>query len=210
MIHLPNVNKQGRVGHESRIMPCRQHRTVKNYHANNSRRQPKAFRRSHDPQRDIHMKQITSKQIRFGLQAVAFLVTLGIALSAGAAEYVIANKDGVNIRSAPNTKAEILWEVFKNFPLQVLKREGQWTQAVDFEGDKGWIYDPLLSKEKMVIVKVDAANMRIGAGTNYEIVATVKYGVVFKPLEKDGEWVKVQHKDGTTGWLHETLIWPND
>ncbi len=156
------------------------------------------------------MKQITSKQIRFGLQAVAFLVTLGIALSAGAAEYVIANKDGVNIRSAPNTKAEILWEVFKNFPLQVLKREGQWTQAVDFEGDKGWIYDPLLSKEKMVIVKVDAANMRIGAGTNYEIVATVKYGVVFKPLEKDGEWVKVQHKDGTTGWLHETLIWPND
>ncbi|MDH4321886.1 MAG: SH3 domain-containing protein [Desulfobulbaceae bacterium] len=156
------------------------------------------------------MKQITSKQIRIGLQAVAFIVTIGIALSAGAAEYVIAGKDGVNIRSAPNTKAEVLWEVFKNFPLQVLKREGQWTQTVDFEGDKGWVYDPLLSKEKMVIVKVDAANMRIGAGTNYEIVATVKYGVVFKPLEKDGEWIKVQHKDGTTGWLHQTLIWPTD
>jgi len=156
------------------------------------------------------MKQIISKQIRIGLQAVAFIVTIGIALSAGAAEYVIAGKDGVNIRSAPNTKAEVLWEVFKNFPLQVLKREGQWTQTVDFEGDKGWVYDPLLSKEKMVIVKVDAANMRIGAGINYEIVATVKYGVVFKPLEKDGEWVKVQHKDGTTGWLHDTLIWPKD
>jgi len=156
------------------------------------------------------MKNNPQKQIRFGLQTVVFLFTLCVALSAGAAEYVVVNKDGVNIRSGPSTKNEILWEVFKNFPLEVIKRQGEWTQTVDFEGDKGWVYNPLLSKEKMVIVKVDAANMRIGAGTNYEIIATVKYGVVFKLLKKKGEWVKVQHKDGTTGWLHKKLLWPND
>ncbi|MFC1512998.1 SH3 domain-containing protein [Thermodesulfobacteriota bacterium] len=156
------------------------------------------------------MKQNNSKLTRFGLQAIIFIFTIGITLSAGAAEYVVVNKDGVNIRSGPSTQKEILWEVFKNFPLKVVERQGEWVKTIDFEGDKGWVYAPLLSKEKMVIVKVDAANMRIGGGTNYEIIATVKYGVVFKPLAKEGEWVKVQHKDGTTGWLHEKLLWPND
>ncbi len=156
------------------------------------------------------MKNIRSKHLRYGLQAVILILTLGIALSATASEYAVVNKDGVNIRSGPSTKNEILWEVFKNFPLQVIKRQGDWVQTIDFEGDKGWVYKPLLSKGKMVIVKVDAANLRIGAGTNYEIIATVKYGVVFKLLEKEGEWVKVEHKDGTIGWLHQKLIWPND
>ena len=155
------------------------------------------------------MEQHKSPQ-RFGLQAVIIILTLLLAFSAGASEYVIVNKDGVNIRSGPSKKNEILWEVFKTFPLRVIKRQGQWVKTIDFEGDKGWVYGSLLAKEKMVIVKVDAANLRIGASTDYEIIATVKYGAVFKPLEKKGEWVKVKHKDGTTGWLHEKLIWPND
>ena len=156
------------------------------------------------------MKENRSKLLRSTLQTLTFLLAICFAFSAGAAEYVTVNKDGVNIRSGPDTNKEILWEVFKNFPLKVLKRDGQWVQTEDFEGDKGWVYAPLLSKEKMVIIKVDAANMRIGAGTNYEVIATVKYGVVFKPLAREGEWVKVEHKDGTVGWLHEKLIWPQD
>lgn len=154
------------------------------------------------------MKRNRSIQVRLGLQALILIFTFGIALSAGASEYVIVNKDGVNIRSGPSSKSEILWEVFQNFPLRVLKRKGKWVKTVDFEGDTGWVYSPLLSNGNMVIVKVDAANMRIGASTDYEIIATVKYGVVFKPLSRKGEWVKVQHKDGTIGWLHETLLWP--
>lgn len=134
------------------------------------------------------------------------LVSAGAAVSA---EYGSVAKDGVNLRSGPDTNKEILWEVFKGFPLQVLDRQGQWAQVVDFEGDKGWIYAPLLAKQKTVIVKVKTANMRGGPGTNYEMVATVKYGVVFQPLEKDGEWVKVRHEDGTTGWIFEKLLWPN-
>jgi SH3-like domain-containing protein len=126
-----------------------------------------------------------------------------------AAEYGSVAKDGVNLRSGPGTDREILWEVFRGFPLQVLGRQGQWAQVVDFEGDKGWIYTPLLAREKTVIIKVNTANMRTGPGTNYPMVATVKYGVVFQPLEKDGEWVKVRHDDGTTGWIFEKLLWPN-
>ncbi|MCK5436780.1 MAG: SH3 domain-containing protein [Desulfobulbaceae bacterium] len=145
---------------------------------------------------------------RFWQGLAIFVIAIFFSSSSFAAEYISVKKDGVNIRSGPNTNTEILWEVFKDFPLQVLERKGKWIRIRDFEGDKGWIYSQLASKTKTVIVKVKTANMRVGPGKNYEIMATVKYGVVFKPVGKDGSWIKLSHEDGTTGWMFNTLIWP--
>jgi SH3-like domain-containing protein len=156
---------------------------------------------------DMTRKSPLFRQI--GLICLLSALCLVAAPPAMAAEYASVAKDGVNLRSGPDTNKEILWEVFKGFPLQILSRQGQWAQVVDFEGDKGWIYTPLLAQQKTVIVKVNTANMRTGPGTNYETVATVKYGVVFQPLEQNGEWIKVRHEDGTTGWVFEKLLWPN-
>lgn len=126
------------------------------------------------------------------------------------AEYVSVQREKVNIRSGPGTNHEVLWEVFRGFPLQVLERRGEWARIVDFEGDQGWIYTPLISRDKRQIVRVNTANMRVGPGTNYEVMATVRYGVVFEPLERRREWIKVQHTDGTTGWINDQLLWPAD
>jgi len=136
--------------------------------------------------------------------------TLLLTTTALASEFVRVKKDGVNIRSGAGTDKEILWEVFKDFPLEVVKHDKNWIQTTDFEGDQGWIYKSLVDKEKRVIVKVNTANMRIGPSKNYELVATVKYGVVFTPLEKEGEWIKVRHEDGTIGWIFGTLLWPSN
>ncbi len=136
------------------------------------------------------------------------LLCLMLPISSLAAEYVTVIKDGVNVRSEPSTKGEVFWEVFKDFPLKVLKRKGDWVKAEDFEGDTGWIYGPLLSKKKKVIIKVKKANLRVGPGKNYEINATALYGVVFTPGRRDGKWLQVTHSDGTKGWVHESLIWP--
>lgn len=141
--------------------------------------------------------------------SLSFLVTLAFLVPAASAGQLLSvKKDGVNVRSGPDTHAEVLWEVFKGFPLEVLDKKGNWSHVIDFEGDKGWIYSPLLSNEHTVIVKVSTANMRIGPGKNYEIVATVKYGVVFQPIGKDGDWIKVKHADGTIGWIYKDLLWP--
>jgi SH3-like domain-containing protein len=138
------------------------------------------------------------------------LLVVFYSTATSAAQYVSVKKDGVNIRSGPATKEEVLWEVFQDFPLKVLEEKGKWTQTVDFEGDKGWVYSQLLSDKKTVIVRVKTANMRIGPGTNYEIVATVKYGVVFKLGKVEDDWVEVSHEDGTNGWLYKDLLWPSD
>lgn len=134
---------------------------------------------------------------------------LGTASFAVSAEYVSVVKDGVNMRSGPSTNDEIIWEVFKNFPLKVVSKKGKWLKTKDFEGDSGWIYAPLTRKKKTVIVKVKKANIRVGPGKNYEVTATALYGVVFSPGKKSGEWQQVSHSDGKTkGWIYQTLLWP--
>lgn len=138
------------------------------------------------------------------------LSLLTLPVPAMAADYVSVSKDGANIRSGPDAKKDLLWEVFKDFPLQVVKRQKEWVQIKDFEGDQGWIFANLVSKEKRVIVKATTANMRNEPKKDAPVVATVKYGVVFTPVEKKGEWLKVKHEDGTSGWIVKTLLWPPD
>ncbi|MBU0485916.1 MAG: SH3 domain-containing protein [Proteobacteria bacterium] len=139
---------------------------------------------------------------------ISLLILTLTSSPAFSAEYFSIKNDGVNIRSGPSTTAEILWELFKDFPVKVLQKKGDWSQIQDFEGDTGWIYSPLLSSEKTAIVNTQKAYMRIGPGENYEPLATVKYGVVFTMIGKEGEWTQLLHNDGTSGWMHESLLWP--
>ena len=155
------------------------------------------------------MNTTKTLQFKIGTGLSVFFFTLFCAtFTFAAGQYVSVKKDGVNMRSGPNTNDEILWEVFKGFPLKVLEEKKKWANVEDFEGDKGWIYAPLLTSTKTVIVKVDTANLRVGPGKNYEMRATVKYGVVFTPGRIEGDWVQVNHADGTSGWIYKKLLWP--
>lgn len=146
-------------------------------------------------------------------QSVTLLATLLFALisavPAWGAEYESVKNDGVNIRAGASDKDDVLWEVFKDFPLQILQRQGTWSQIKDFEGDTGWISSALLSKKQTVIVKVQIANLRSGPGQNFEPVATVKSGVVFDLVKREGDWLQLRHADGTEGWIFSTLVWPS-
>jgi SH3-like domain-containing protein len=154
------------------------------------------------------MKTSTFKRLFLGTVVALFIVSL--AATGLAAEYVSVKKDGVNMRSGPNTTSKVIWQVFESFPLEVIKREGKWAYVVDFEGDKGWIYETLISSKKTVIVDVETANMRSGSSTSDSIIATVKKGVVFEMLEMKGDWMKVSYKNEITGWMHNSLLWPSN
>ncbi|MEN8136535.1 MAG: SH3 domain-containing protein [Thermodesulfobacteriota bacterium] len=149
---------------------------------------------------------------RITIAGFAVCLLFVFASSALAAEYVSIKKNGVNVRSGPSTKEQVRWEVFKTFPLKVLKREKDWVNCLDFEGDKGWVHENLLSNKKTVIVKKKKINLRDSPSTadDSRIIAVVKYGVVFKAIAKKRDWLKVRHQDTTEGWVHKDLIWPSD
>ena len=145
---------------------------------------------------------------KISLSVIVTFFILSLSVAGQAAEYVSVKKDAVNIRSGPDTKNKVIWQVFEGFPLEVKKRSGKWVHVVDYEGDEGWIYETLLSNKKSVIVSVETGNMRSGPSTEDNVVATVKKGVVFEPLEMKGDWIKIRYKNELSGWMHNSLLWP--
>ncbi len=134
-----------------------------------------------------------------------FLIT---SYGMAAAQRYAVSSNKANIRSGPGTKNDVLWEVEKYHPLEVLKKKDPWYYFRDFEGDKGWIHKKLLVKNiSTVITKKDKCNVRSGPGTTHEILFSTEKGIPFKVLKRKGKWLRVLHSDGDKGWIYESLVW---
>jgi len=123
------------------------------------------------------------------------------------AERLSVSVNDAHIRSGPGTKHDILWRVEKYYPLDIIKKSGEWYLFRDFEGDTGWIHQSLVDKQPSVIVNTTVANIRSGPGTTHEILFTIEKGVPFKILKRQKDWIYVEHGDGDKGWIHSSLIW---
>ncbi len=137
----------------------------------------------------------------------ALLLALVAAVPAAAADRVSVDVPVANVRSGPGTGNNVLWKVEKNHPLEVVQRSGRWIQFRDYEGDRGWIYDDLVSDMDAVIVRKDNCNVRSGPGTDNPVQFVAERGVPFRALERNGNWIRVQHADGDEGWIHQSLVW---
>jgi SH3-like domain-containing protein len=128
------------------------------------------------------------------------------------AEMVAVAGEDINMRSGPGTKNEVLWKMGTGFPLEVMKRSGDWIQVRDFEGSVGWVQKNTVNKKPHLVVKANkgsnaSINVRSEPNTKAKVVAQAKYGVVFRKLEKKGDWIKVELGQGVTGWVDTNLLW---
>ncbi len=134
---------------------------------------------------------------------------LSSAFFAHSADYVSVKKDGVNVRTGPDTNKPVYMELFKGYPLKVLDKKGEWLKITDFENDSGWIHSSLITNGNTVIVSARSkVNMRSGPGTKNAVVANIEKGVVLDTLARKGKWVNVKHLSGTEGWIYAPLLWP--
>jgi len=124
------------------------------------------------------------------------------------AERMSVNGDKANIRSGPGTdKYEVLWEVERYHPVEVIRKQGGWVFFRDFEGDEGWIYGKLLGKGATVITRTDMVNIRSGPGTQHDVIFKAERGVPFQVLKRQGDWIHIRSADGDKGWIHKKLVW---
>jgi SH3-like domain-containing protein len=134
------------------------------------------------------------------------------ARTALAAEMVAIAGEEINMRSGPGTEHEVLWKIGAGFPLEVITSKGEWLQVRDFEGSTGWVHKKTTQKTPHMIVKANKGsdqqiNVRSEPNTKAPVVAKANYGVVFRTLERQGTWVKVEHGQGVTGWVEGSLLW---
>jgi SH3-like domain-containing protein len=143
------------------------------------------------------------------MKVQSIIIFLLIMLLAGiaSAERLAVSSPVANIRSGPGTDHNVLWKVEKYFPIRIIEKSGGWYHFEDFEGDKGWVHQSLVSKISAVVTKDDACNIRSGPGTSNKILFTVEKGIPFKVIKRKGSWIHIEHADGDKGWIHKSLIW---
>jgi SH3-like domain-containing protein len=113
----------------------------------------------------------------------------------------------VNMRAGPGTDSEVRWELPRGYPLQVLRRNGNWLEVRDFEDDRGWVARSLVGKAPHMVVKVSTAKIRSGPGTRYRVVGRAEYGELLRTLERRADWVRVKREAGQSGWIARRLLW---
>lgn len=139
--------------------------------------------------------------------ALTVLASACVIASAFAGEYMSVVKDGINLRSGPDVKKEVLYQLPAGYPLEIIERKGQWLKVSDFEGDKGWIQESMVNKTPHVIVKVKECKVRSGPGNKEKIVGSGVREVIFTKVDQKGDWIKISHPD-LNGWIQKDLVWP--
>lgn len=156
----------------------------------------------------MYKKNNTSKSVSVLVLTLSFC--LFFALSCQAAQLLTVAKDGINVRKGPKTEEPVVMELFEGWPLKVVSQQGDWYEIVDYEGDKGWVHSSLVRPNDTIIVNVKkSGNMRSAPDSKAAVVAEVERGVVLIKGEKKGPWIKVKHSQGTEGWIHDSIVWPN-
>jgi SH3-like domain-containing protein len=143
------------------------------------------------------------------MNRATILLTIWICLICGnaLAERLAIKSATANVRSGPGKNYEILWQVEKNHPIHILKKQEQWYQFRDFEGDIGWVSTSLVGKISTVITNRKKCNIRSGPSTKYKVVFDVGKGIPFKVLGRKKKWLHIRHADGDKGWIHQSLVW---
>ena len=130
-----------------------------------------------------------------------------IFLATAEARMISVAGEKVNLRAGPGTKYSVLWEYGKGYPVRILETRGSWYKVVDFENDSGWVYRKLMARRPHMIVKKKRINIRSGPGSKYKLIGKANYGVVFKTLEQQKGWARIQHENGISGWVRRDLVW---
>ncbi|RTQ31889.1 SH3 domain-containing protein [Variovorax sp. NFACC27] len=113
----------------------------------------------------------------------------------------------LNMRTGPGQRYETHWTVTRGYPFRVIGKKGDWLRVSDFEGDKAWVFRPMTNKTPHHVVKAQSANLRRAPGARSPVVKKAGYGDVLRTIERRGNWLKVQHEGGATGWVQRSFVW---
>ncbi|MEW6678328.1 MAG: SH3 domain-containing protein [Pseudomonadota bacterium] len=141
---------------------------------------------------------------------IALSMVLPILSAPAIASPVCVSVPEANLRQGPGTQFEKSWEVFKYMPFRQVGQQGDWLQVEDLDGDKHWIYRPLVSDGiKCAVVKSKEANVRNGPGTQHakSALSPVERYYSFRITSQKGDWVQVEDEVFNAGWVHKSLLW---
>lgn len=103
--------------------------------------------------------------------------------------------------NGPSVLARKVAVASRYYPVEVLITYGSWLKVRDSTGELAWVESKHLSPKRMVIVTAAATQLRQKPEASASPAAQIERGVVLEFVEAAGAWIKVNHRDGITGYL---------
>jgi SH3-like domain-containing protein len=113
-----------------------------------------------------------------------------------------------NMRVGPGDSYSVSWVYRRpHLPVKVLRREGPWRLIEDPAGDRGWMRDLLLSRQRAAIVKGKGlADMRAEPNSGSHLQWRIEPGVVGLLGECEAGWCQFD-ADGHKAFAPEDRLW---
>ena len=134
----------------------------------------------------------------------------GLLLCSGAAialEFRSVADAAAVLYDAPSTKAQKLFVMSRDYPVEVVVKVEGWTKVRDDTGEFAWIENYQLSERRTVLVKSSSAEARQSASDAAALAFIAEKGVVLEFLQLTAGWVKVRHPDGAVGFIKVSQLW---
>jgi len=138
---------------------------------------------------------------------LAFLLML-VAAAAGAAEFRSVAENAVVLYDAPSLKAQKLYLLERDYPLEVVVALENWIKVRDASGELAWVEKKSLSDKRNVMANVPLADVRQAPNDSAPLVFQAEKSVILELAEfSDPGWIKVRHRDGQTGYVRTNQVW---
>ena len=139
---------------------------------------------------------------------IAGAALLLVATASQALDFKTVGAAPVILYDAPSVKGGKLFVAPRGMPLEVVLSYGEWVKVRDASGDLAWTEAKNLSAKRNVVVRTANLKVRASPDDNASPVFIAEKGVLLEISEPASSgWVKVRHKDGSTGYVKTSDVW---
>ncbi len=130
-----------------------------------------------------------------------------IAMTAQALDYRSLN-DNTPVYDAGSRQANAQFILLKGTPVELIVTLDRWAKVREAGGGIGWVERSLLSEHQQLIVTAPSADIRQAPSSDAPVVFTAGKNLLLDVADKPaGNWVKVKHRDGRTGFIELKAVW---
>ena len=122
--------------------------------------------------------------------------------------FVSLKSNDSNLRVGPNEDyPKILNYKVANFPLEIIEEFDRWRKTIDFQGNVGWIYVPLLKNERFaIIVAPYEASVQVYNKPKGIVIGKIGRDNVIKLNRCLEDWCHIKIKNNK-GWINKINLW---
>lgn len=124
------------------------------------------------------------------------------------------NTDTLNIRAEADATSSKIGVLHQGDQVKKIGEQNDWSQ-IEYQSEKAWVNSAYLSTEERVSatsdenpisILYDGTNIRKKPAIKSKVMAQVSAGDTFYPLEKKGDWYKIEYASGKTGYVASWIV----